>query len=204
MGKQMNANNQIPRQNSQIALIGPTCAGKSTVSALLGVQLNRPVVSLDEIGETYYIKVGFDKETTERIIDEEGFRTFLVKWQPALAYATIQVLQDYPDHIIDLGAGHTHYEDESQFDKVQSALLHCSEVILLLPSPNLALSVELLRARNIAEREWDWIVDGYDYIEHWVQDPHNHQLATMTIYTAGQTPEQTCLEIATKLTSRQA
>jgi len=41
----------------------------------------------------------------------------------------------------------------------------------------------------------DWVFNGYDFIEHWVKDDCNHNLATVTIYTDGKTPEETCEEI---------
>jgi hypothetical protein len=44
-------------------------------------------------------------------------------------------------------------------------------------------------------RGWEWRVDGYDFIAHWVQDPCNAELATRTVYTLDRTPEETCAEI---------
>ena len=71
----------------------------------------------------------------------------------------------------------------------------CKNKILLLPSADLDRSVSQLRQRCIEKRNRDWIHDGYDFIEHWVKDDCNHDLATVTIFTDGKTPEQTCEEI---------
>ena len=81
------------------------------------------------------------------------------------------------------------------FESVQEAMSGYSNVIFLLPSPNLDHSVSILRQRSIMQRGWNWIVDGCDFIEHWVKGDCNHHLATMTIYTEGKTPEQTRDEI---------
>ncbi len=35
----------------------------------------------------------------------------------------------------------------------------------------------------------------YDFIAHWVEDPGNAKLATLTVFTEGRTPEETCNEI---------
>jgi adenylate kinase family enzyme len=179
----------------QIILIGPTCAGKSTLSKLLAARLNLPMVSLDEIAGKYYAEAGMSDEVTHRIREEHGFMYFYDRMWPALAHATIRVLADHHSGVMDLGAGHTHYKDPILFEQVQRALAPCPNVVLVLPSPDLEQSVQILRARNIADREWDWNVDGYDFIEHWVKDECNHTLATMTVYTEGRTPDETCEEI---------
>lgn len=184
-----------PRRYPQIVLIGPTCAGKSTISSLLAARLNVPMISLDDIAEKYYVEVGMGEDVTERMRQEHGFGYFIRNLWPALAHATVRVLQDYDIGVMDLGAGHTHYIDPLLFEKVQRALAPCRNVVLLLPSPDLEQSIQILRARNMADRGWDWIVDGYDYIEHWVKDDCNHILATMTVYTEGCTPADTCEEI---------
>ena len=41
--------------------------------------------------------------------------------------------------------------------------------------------------------------DGYDFVEHWVKDSCNHDLATLTVYTEGRTPQETCAEIERQL-----
>jgi len=70
---------------------------------------------------------------------------------------------------------------------------------IVLPSADLDRSVSLLRQRSVEERNTDWIHDGYDFIEHWVKDDSNHELATSTIFTDGKTPAETCEEILTVL-----
>jgi chloramphenicol 3-O-phosphotransferase len=72
-------------------------------------------------------------------------------------------------------------------------------VVFLLPSPDLDRSVRTLRERSVADRGADWIADGYDFMEHWVKDSCNHGLATLTVYTEGRTPEETCTEISRQL-----
>lgn len=65
----------------------------------------------------------------------------------------------------------------------------------MLPSPDLDESVRVLKERNRRERNGDWVIEGYDHFEHWVKDDCFHELATVTVYTDGQTPEETAEEI---------
>jgi shikimate kinase len=184
-----------------IILIGPTTTGKSTLGKLLAERLNLSLVSLDEIAEKYYAEVGLGKESRKAIREEHGFMYFYRQWWPGLAHATERMLQDYDSGVIDLGAGHSHYVDPVLFERVQKALAPCANVVLVLPSPDTDKSVEILRKRNIANRGWDWKVDEYDFIEHWVKDYCNHTLATMTVYTKDRTPEETCEEIVQRCKS---
>ena len=101
--------------------------------------------------------------------------------------------------MLDLGAGHTHYEDPMMFDRVRLAISPCPNVILLLPSAVLERSVRILKDRCMSERGSDWVQDGYDFIAHWVKDSQNHSLATLTIFTEGKTPMETCAEIIDRI-----
>jgi hypothetical protein len=198
----MNQNTNQNRRYPEIVLIGPTAAGKTTVSELLGAQLNLPVICLDEIAERYYEEVGFGEDVTKRMMKERGFGYMYRQLAPALAHATVRMIQDHETGIMDLGAGHSHFADAALFERVRQALALCPNVVLLLPCPDLDQSAQILRARCKAERGWDWRVDGYDYIEHWVKDDCNHLLATLTVYTDGCTPERTCEEIRLKAIKR--
>ncbi len=48
----------------------------------------------------------------------------------------------------------------------------------------------MLRERNIAERKWDWVMDGTDVLAEWVNSQQNIQLAITTVYTQGRTPDE--------------
>jgi hypothetical protein len=176
----------------ELILIGPTGAGKSTLGLLIADRLNLPSVSMDGVAEPYYNECNFGIAVFQRLRTEQGFLATHRQWEPVRVHATERVIQEYGRVVLDLGAGHTHYEDP------------CPNVVLLLPSPDLDRSVCLLKERCIAERGVDWIHDGYDFIEHWVKDRCNHDLATLTVFTEGRMPQETCEEILARMRSRSA
>lgn len=183
----------------RIVLIGPAGAGKTTQSELLAQRLGLPNICLDEIAEEYYKVCGFGHDVIRRLIKEQGFLATYRQHGVGMAYASERMLAEYPTGVLDFGAGHSHFQDDELFARVQRALIGCKNVVLLLPSRDLDRSVHLLRERSKAERGWDWSADGYDFIEHWVKDRCNHDLATVTVYTEGKAPVETCDEIVKAL-----
>ena len=185
-----------------IVFIGSVCAGKSTQGKLVAEAIGRKSISLDNIANKYYETVGFNRSQFEKTKNKHGFLEAYRQLKPFEAYAAKQILKDYPDCIIDFGAGHSYYEDKSLFESVKQVASGYLNIILLLPSPNLDRSVLILRQRSIQQRGQNWIFDGCDFIEHWVKGSCNQNLATMTIYTEDKTPEETRDEILQKIGSR--
>ena len=92
--------------------------------------------------------------------------------------------------VIDFGAGHSVFEDEAMLARAERALASFANVVLLLPSPDDAESVRLLR-----ERTGDAESNGLDFHEHFVRHPSNRRLAKHVVHTAGRTAEETRDEI---------
>lgn len=182
-------------RRSEIVLIGPVGAGKSTVGEILAARLGLPVRQLDLVTWEYAAEYGFGSEEFSRAIQEEGFLAADRRLHHALEYALERFLAEHRDCIFDLGAGHPHHEDEELNARARAALAPFEHVILILPSPDLDASVQTLKERNRRERRGSWLMDERDYFEHWVKDPQFHQLATATVYTDGKTPEETADEI---------
>src|SRR5260221_11704513 len=108
--------------HSTIILIGPICAGKSTVAKLLAEALHLPHYSVDDDRWTYYKEIGYDEAEASRIAkSEQGMLGLLRYWKPFEAHAVERVLADHSDSVIDFGAGHSVYEDPSLFARVQRA-----------------------------------------------------------------------------------
>lgn len=188
--------------DSTIILIGPMSAGKSVIGKLLAEKLGLQQYTLDDGRWDYYKEIGYDDAEVERIGKSEGMPGVLRYWKPFEAHAVERALADHSDCVIDFGAGHSVYEDEALFVRVQRALTLYPHVILLLPSPDLDESVQVLNARfgNLLLEEVGEVDERLFAVnEHFIKHPSNHRLAKMTIYTNGKTPEETCAEIVKKL-----
>ena len=173
----------------QVVLIGPVCAGKTTLLPLLAARLGLPAVDLDDIAEAYYDEAGFGRDALNAIGAERGDLGAYLWWQQGHPHAVRRVLRDYPDAVIALGAGHTTYDDPALFEEIRALLDPCATVFLL-PSPDTQQSVRLLRQRSIERGSGDWIMDGVDVLEQWVAGEQNRLLASTTIYTERLSPER--------------
>lgn len=182
-------------------LIGPVCAGKSTVAPIVASLLGKPAVDIDDLAAYYLDEIGRGFEAMTRIGDAEGFMAAYLWWEPGLVHVVERTIEDHPGSVLAMGAGHTHFLTPGLFTRVERLLTEWFPV-LLLPSPDLNKSVEILRGRSIDERDTDWKHGEVDFIERWVKDPENHQIAQLTVFTAGQTPNETAAQIADAFRAR--
>jgi shikimate kinase len=171
----------------EIILIGPMRSGKSTQAKLLAEALGLPRCSMDEVRWGYYREIGYDHEKQREIGEKEGFGGIYRYWKPFEAHAVERVLAEHPDCVIDFGAGHSVFEDDTLFERVRKALAPYPNVVLLLPSPDLEESIEILRDRNSGSPR----PGQSDLNSHFVRHHSNFDLAKIFIYTKGKTPEET-------------
>lgn len=185
-----------------IILIGPMGVGKSTVGKLLAERLSLPNYPMDDLRWDYYNEIGYDTERAGTIYETEGGKALLRYWKPFEAYAVERLLTEYSGCVIDFGAGHSVYEDEALFERVANVLRPLPYVILLMPSPDLAESIDTLHQRMRVMLEAEGMKINEEFFqanEHFVTHPSNHRLAKVTIYTKDKTPAQTCEEIISLL-----
>ena len=183
-------------------LIGPMCAGKSTIAPLLARRLGRPRAELDDLRWAYYAEIGYDHDRARAIAAAEGTAAKLRHWKPFEAYAVERVLADYPEAVVDFGAGHSVYTDQTLFQRVAVALSAAEAVILLLPcaDPQEAIAVLNRRLSALLQAELGTVNPAILAANAaFVRDPANARLATMTVYTAGHGPDQTVDEIVRRL-----
>ncbi|MBD2166903.1 shikimate kinase [Calothrix membranacea FACHB-236] len=175
---------------SDIILIGPIGVGKTTIGALLASRLGLSQYSMDDLRWSYYFEIGYDEELAKHKRETEGFWGVYQYWKPFEAYAVERLLSSHNQCVIDFGGGHSVYEDAALFQRVQQALAPYPNVILLLPSPNLDESVQILNQRN------HYLPDDILNInEHFVRQASNYELSKFIVYTKGKTPEENCSEI---------
>lgn len=175
---------------SDIILIGPIGTGKSTLGKLLAEKLGLPSRSMDELRWDYYKEIGFDNAVQNEIGEREGFLGVYRYWKPFEAHAVERLLAEHHNCVIDFGGGHSVYEDDELFARVQQILAPYPNVVLILPSADLDESVQILRERN-----GENVPDGFDLNAHFVKHHSNHDLAKFVVYTKGKSPEATRDEI---------
>jgi shikimate kinase len=174
------------RRRDVIILIGPIRAGKTTMGMLLAEKLNVPRCPMDAVRWGYYREIGYSEELADQISKKEGFLGLYRYWKLFEAYAVERILSDHGDCVIDFGGGHSVYEDDQLFARVQKALEPYENIVLILPSTDLDESVQILNDRNGCV-----VSNGFDFNEHFVKHHSNHDLAKIVVYTKGKSPEET-------------
>src|SRR5262245_19169953 len=114
----------------EVVLIGPIGAGKSTLGKLLSAALRLPQCSIDDVRFGYYEEIGYEESVATLPYEREGFWGLYKYWKPFEAHAVERALVDYPNCVIDFGAGHSVYEDEALFARVKRALSAVPNVVL--------------------------------------------------------------------------
>ncbi len=174
---------------SDIILIGPLKAGKSTLAKLLSRRLKVPQYSLDK-HRHYYKEAGFDEAYARELIRKDGFSALYHYRKPFEAFIVERILAQHSNCVFDFGACHSVYEDDALFERVRRILQPYRNVVLILPAPDLEESIQILRGRGSVTR-----IGEVDLCEHFVRHNSNFDLAKSIVYTKGKTPEITCNEI---------
>jgi shikimate kinase len=175
------------RYTRTIILIGPIGVGKSTVGKLLSEKLGLPQVSMDELRTGYYREAGYDEELARRKREISWWERYWY-WKPFEADAVGRILAEHDGSVIDLGAGHSVYEDEMLFRQVQSVLSPYQNVVLLLPDPDIQTSLKILASR-------EELADLTEINRHFLEHPSNRKLAKHIVYTREMQPEQVCEQV---------
>lgn len=169
-------------KNKTVILIGPMGTGKSTIAKILAKNGNR--IPLDDRE--------FLKGIYARRKKFQNFKNF----EFGLTGTVLSTLKR--PSVIDFGAGHSIYEDESLRRQM---LLMCAEfnnIILLLPSEDKEESRQILMERRNIEQGSHADRDNW----HFITAPNNYELATDIIYEKDKTPEEIAEEIETLLKTK--
>ena len=119
---------------SEIVLLGPVRAGKSTIGRLIAERLGVSQVSLDDLRWVYYKEIGYDARLAKQIRAAGGFLALMLYWQLFDAYSVERVLAEHDHCVFDSGAGIGISESQEQFARVRQALAPYRNVVLLLPT----------------------------------------------------------------------
>lgn len=161
--------------DDSILLIGPSGVGKSTVAERLKKKTGMPRLCLDKIAND-----ARRNGLRNRFRTSDEFNYSMIK------YMVDRALKADEYGVVDFGAGHSVYDDETIFKNVQSLLGNFKNVVLLLYSDNLQESLDVIGRRSTGDTN-----DNRRFIE----SPCNRELASMVVYVKGKNPDQIADEI---------
>jgi hypothetical protein len=178
---------------SEIILIGPPFAGKSTIGKLLAQELGIAQVSLDKLRWDYYREIGFDEALAQELRQKGGFLTVVAYWSLFNSHAIERVLADHTNCVFDFGAGPIIFENDLLRDQIRRALAPFTNVVRILPSPDTEESIQVLQQRS--SHLLGTNAQGFDWGAFFVNHEQNQLLAKYEVHTEGKSPAETCAEI---------
>lgn len=186
--------------DTNIILIGPGGAGKSTIGKLLADKLGMTWLELDDVRWAYYDEIGYDKEKAKQIRRDKGFVAVAAYWEQFTIHSLERVLQEYPaGYVISTGAGNAVYDNPDFTARAKKALEAYPFVVLLLPAVDVEDSVRICNERIMAlEPEMQDLPGGPLAVNARFNRERRgdfQALATITIYNAELTPDETCAAV---------
>lgn len=158
---------------------------------MVASQLDFPHISLDEVRWIYYREIGYDDELAKQIRADGGFLAMMFYRMLFDAYSVERLLRDYPEAVIDFGAGVGPFENQEQLKQIQTLLQPIPNIFLLSPSQDSEESLRILHQRDPNPPN-DLKLD---INAHFLHHPGYKSLAKHIIYTKSKTPEQSCAEV---------
>jgi adenylate kinase family enzyme len=181
---------KLDPNSREIFLIGPINSGKTTLGKLIAAQTGLPQLSLDVLRWKYYEEIGYDAKHAADLRANEGLLAMLEYWQPFNAYGVERGVAEHRNMVMDFGGGHSVYEDPALFERVKRALEPFPNVVLVLPSPDKAESLQILK-----ERELTYITPVWEWKEWMLRQLAAADFAKKRVYTNGKDLQQIADEI---------
>lgn len=179
-----------------VVIIGPMAAGKSTVAGALARKLGVPQVPLDAIRWYYHLKDGFSFAEKPEVA---GFAAVVRRWEPYSIRAVERVVAEFPDAVIDFGAGHAHYEDPERIRRLERALDPVQNVVLLLQSADLDRAAAVARERDQARLGPAWDPSRVDVNETYLRSECFRRVAKHTVVAEERPVDEVVEEIVAVL-----
>jgi hypothetical protein len=180
----------------EIILIGPMCAGKSSVAIAVARSLSLLNYPIDRIKWYYRFKNGYNLVYGTEVLRTKGFEALLSYSEDFFSVKELRVmLDDFAGGVFDFGASHSYCPDEGRFGELQKLLSNFRNVVLLLPCADVDHSIDVLseriRRRYTETERSKEIVESYIAMNRkFVCHSSNSALATHTVYTDGKSVEE--------------
>ncbi len=173
----------IPNEvtDKSVIVIGPMCAGKSTISNIMSKKTKMPLISLDsrEQLSEYYKRIS-------------SINSFKLRELALVGYVLSELKEP---SIINFGAGHSIQENIIYRIELQRMISRFRNVVLIEPSKNPEISEKVL-AERIRLREHDNNPSKkIEHNNHFINCGYNEQLASYICATEGKKAEECADEI---------
>ncbi len=178
---------------ANLILIGPPGAGKSSVAAWIKELTGRKQVSLDDRDHPHHSSRLPGYATSALDSRKVPFMAAYRTWKPFEITSVENHLRGLDSHVVDFGAGHSVYDDRTQFERVAIAV-RGHHVALLLPDRDFERSRSIYIEQH-PQQDPEWI----KFINHVFDSPSNADLANVIIAREAKTAKEVAREVLASL-----
>lgn len=145
-----------------ILLVGPWCAGKTTIGKELAERLKVPFIDIDDLTEHYGAELNWSVHDLIELNSTMGMLASESEWERIRVHAIKRTLEDYSNSVISLGASFTQYTKETYKDRVKQ-YIKGNHVIGLTASYSCIDSKKIHQERALESRGNKWVQDRIDF-----------------------------------------
>lgn len=164
-----------------IVLIGPWCAGKTTVGTQMSLATGLPFIDIDDALPRYGAEIGWSIDHLIRRNEEVGMLASEAEWEDVREYAVRRVLDGHDQAVVALGASYTGYTEPAHAEGVRQTLADHMP-ILLTPSNDDDEAARICWDRAVADRGREWAEARADFMS-WSPTELDRQVARAVTLT---------------------
>lgn len=182
------------KKRSELVLIGPPTAGKTTLALAFAKSLGMEYVGLDTVRLQIFEELNYDAKKADFLLKNKGFDALFEYWRPFECIVLEVCLNEFTDCVFDVGAGYVIQNEPDMIARTDQSLAPFSHIVQVGlssdPKTTALLMKQRLSARdNLFKGKEDYTEIDAALIRIFSNTPVYSHYAHHTLYTYNRTVE---------------
>ena len=196
----------MKKKRTELVLIGPPTAGKSTLGMTLAKMLEREYVSLDSLRNEIFDVLDYNVEKAESLLINYGFEALFEYWRPFECVVLETCINEFKNCVFDVGAGYVIQSQQDLVIRTDSALAPFQHIVKIDFCSDPELSASLMKQRlqkrdRLTQNSQSCAETNMILASMFVGNPAYARYAQHTVYTHQRTVQECAADILANSTS---